>query len=247
LEVSGVTKRFGSIVTAQDLSFEVQPGRALGIVGPNGAGKSTLLNLVNGTLRPDAGRVVLEGDDVTATSASARCRRGVGRTYQVPRPFGQLSVFENVLVAASFGAGLRRQNAYDAAHAALGRAGMTAEANRPAGGLGLLDRKRLELARALATSPRLLLLDEIAGGLTDRELPQLVGTIGGLRDAGVTIVWIEHIVHALLEVVDDMLCLAIGRVVAHGDPHEVIRSQPVIDVYLGATAEATRPEGGDQA
>jgi branched-chain amino acid transport system ATP-binding protein len=238
LEVRGVAKRFGSVVTARDVSFDVAAGQALGIVGPNGAGKSTLLNVIAGTMRADAGSIHLDGEDVTRTRASARGALGVGRSYQIPRPFAGMTVFENVLVGARFAGGRRRRTAYDTAYGSLETTGLSHLANTPAGQLRLLDRKRLELARALATSPRLLLLDEIAGGLTDQELPELIALIAGLRDSGLAVVWIEHIVHALMQVVDRLMCLALGDVVAIGDPDEVITSPEVVRVYLGSTVAA---------
>jgi len=238
LAVRGVSKRFGRVVTATDVSFSVAAGEVLGVVGPNGAGKSTMLDMVNGTQRPDSGSVLLDGQDVTSLDAAARGRRGVGRTFQVPRPFGGLTVFENVLVGATFAGRHRGKDAHRAALEAVERTGMGHLANTQAGGLRLLDRKRLELARALATGPRLILLDEIAGGLTEAELPELVGLIADLRDAGLGVVWIEHIVHALLSVVDRLMCLAMGEVVAIGDPHAVMRSPEVVEVYLGSIPES---------
>lgn len=235
LEVSGLSKRFGKVVTAEDLSFSVERGTALGIVGPNGAGKSTLLSLITGVLKPDAGTIVFNGTDITAISAADRTKAGIARSFQIPRPFIDMSVFENVYVGAAFGAGKHGQSGYDAAAQALDITGLMPLADKPAGQLRLLDRKRLELARALATDPSLILLDEIAGGLTERELPPLVELIGGLRDSGVTVVWIEHIVHALTAVVDQLMCLAFGKVLAIGDPHEVMKSREVIEVYLGST------------
>ena len=228
LELRGLTKRFGRLVVVEDLSFTVSPGEALGVVGPNGAGKSTMLDLVSGVLPAN----------VTGLDPAARCRSGIGRTYQVPRPFAAMSVFENVLVGTTFGSGRRGQPGYEAAYAALETTGLLPHADRPAGTLGLLDRKRLELARALATDPRLVLLDEIAGGLSEAELPELVEDVRSLRDRGVTVIWIEHIVHALLAVVDRLLCLTLGRAIAMGDPQEVIRSPEVVEAYLGSTIEA---------
>ncbi|MFD2793893.1 ABC transporter ATP-binding protein [Promicromonospora vindobonensis] len=245
LRVTGVAKRFGHVVTARDVSFEVAAGEALGLVGPNGAGKTTLLDIVAGTQRADAGTVVLDGRDVTRLAAAARADRGIARSYQVPRPFSGLTVYENVLVGASF-AGQRHVGSGPAGDAraqawhALEVTGMTDVANTPSGSLRLLDRKRLEVARALATGPRLLLLDEIAGGLTDGELPQVVQLVRRLRDDGVAVVWIEHVLHALLDVVDRLMCLAGGEVVAQGDPHDVIRSPEVVEVYLGSTVDAVQ-------
>ena len=237
LEVRGLAKRFGHVVTARDVSFDVAAGEVLGVVGPNGAGKSTLLDMVAGTVRADAGSVRLDGQEIGGLKAARRTVLGVGRSYQVPRPFAGMTVFENVLVGARFGAGLRASASFDATRQALAVAGLLDLADEPAGRLRLLDRKRLELARALATSPRVILLDEIAGGLNDQELPQLLEVIGDLRSAGLAVVWIEHIVHALLQVVDRLMCLALGDVVAIGEPREVIAHPRVVEVYLGATPE----------
>ena len=201
LELDHVTKRFGRVVIAEDLSFAVGPGDTVGIVGPNGAGKTSLFGLISGDLSPGAGDISFAGRTVTKLEAAARCRLGIGRTYQVPRPFGDMTVFENVLVAAQQGAGLRRRASYAAATEALERTGMTGEANLPAERLGLLQRKRLELARALASRPKLLLLDEVAGGLTDPEVAQLVEIVRGVNAEGIAVIWIEHVVRALTPVV----------------------------------------------
>lgn len=235
LEVSGLSKRFGKVVTAEDLSFSVERGSALGIVGPNGAGKSTLLSLITGVLDPDAGTIVYDGKDITKMSAGARSEAGIARSFQIPRPFVDMTVFENVYVGAAFGGDSHGQAGYDTAAEALEITGLLPLADVPAGQLRLLDRKRLELARALATEPQLILLDEIAGGLTEKELPPLIEMIKGLKESGVTVIWIEHIVHALLAVVDELMCLAFGKVLAMGDPHDVMKSPEVIEVYLGST------------
>ncbi|MBO0820590.1 MAG: ABC transporter ATP-binding protein [Nocardiopsaceae bacterium] len=233
LELDGVTKRFGRVVIADDLSLTVGPGDTLGIVGPNGAGKTSLFGLISGDLAPDAGRVSLGGKPVTRMDAAARCRLGVGRTYQVPRPFGGMTVFENVLVAAQQGGGLRRQASYAAAGAALERTGMSGQANQPAARLGLLPRKRLEIARALATRPSLLLLDEVAGGLTDPEVTGLVAVVRDINAEGVAVVWIEHVVRALTSFVTRLACLHGGRFVGDGTPAEVLASPKVREIYLG--------------
>lgn len=237
LEARALSKRFGRLTVVEELSFALAPGEALGIVGPNGAGKTTALNLLAGDLRPTSGHVLFDGSDVTGLAAHARCRRGIGRTSQVPRPFAGLTTFENVLVGATHGGRLSRRDAERASIAALARAGMTALANVPAAELTLLQRKRLELARALATAPRVLLLDEIAGGLTEAEVLEVVDTIGEIHADGVAIVWIEHIVHALLRVVDRILAIDYGRVLIEGDPHEVMASDAVKAVYLGVEDE----------
>jgi branched-chain amino acid transport system ATP-binding protein len=247
LELEGLSKSYGALKVIDDLSVRLEDGEALGVVGPNGAGKTTMLHLAAGQLRPDAGRVRLAGQDVTGLPARARCQLGLARTFQVPQPFSGMTVYENVLVGATFGAGGRggsslapRRVAHPDAHRtsleALELAGLTADANRLAGSLTLLERKRLELARALATGPRVLLLDEVAGGLTEPEVHQLVATIRRVRQAGVSIVWIEHIVHALLSVADRIVAINFGRKLIEGDPRTVMASPEVRDVYLGVEA-----------
>jgi branched-chain amino acid transport system ATP-binding protein len=236
LDAVGIRKRFGALAVLDGVDFTVGSGDAVGIVGPNGAGKTTLLDILSGSLRPNAGRVSFRGDDVTRYAAARRCRLGIGRAHQAPRPFGGMTVFENVLVGAAMGARLRRGRAYEAVIDALTLCGLAAVANRRAATLGLLDRKRLELARALATDPRVLLLDEIGGGLTDGEAAELVATINELRSRGIAIVWIEHIVHVLVQVVERLVCMDAGRVIAQGAPDEVMRDAAVIDAYLGSAA-----------
>ncbi|MBO0772945.1 MAG: ATP-binding cassette domain-containing protein [Actinobacteria bacterium] len=250
LELDHVTKRFGRVVIAEDLSFAVGPGDTVGIVGPNGAGKTSLFGLISGDLAPGAGEVRFAGRTVTGLDAAARCRLGVGRTYQVPRPFGDMTVFENLLVAAQQGGGLRRRASYAAAVGALERAGMTAHANVPAERLGLLQRKRLELARALATRPTLLLLDEVAGGLTDPEVAQLVEIVRGVNAEGVAVIWIEHVVRALTALVGRLICLAGGSFVGDGEPAAVLAEPGVREVFLGTEVTAAlaggtlEPRGG---
>ena len=235
LAIEGLSKSFGGIVVVDDLSITVGRDEVVGLVGPNGAGKTTLFNLVAGDLRPDGGRVHFDGADITGVRADRLCRAGIGRTAQVPRPYGGMTVFENVLVGAVFGSGSPRSEraALGPALAALEQAGLAGRANTVAGRLGLLDRKRLELARALATEPRLLMLDEIAGGLTEAEVLQLVDTIRAIRGQGVAVVWIEHIVHALLAVVSRIVAMSFGRKIAEGEPSEVMASRAVQEVYLG--------------
>jgi len=238
LEAEGLSKSFG-VKVIDNLSVSVAGGDALGIIGPNGAGKTTLLNLIAGDLQPDEGRVVFEDTDITTESPARRCRAGISRTSQIPRPFEGMTVFENVLVGASYG-GREPKGEHEAVEtvvAALDRTGMLADANAGAGALPLLKRKRLELARALATEPRVLLLDEIAGGLTEAEVLELVSTIQQIRADGVTIVWIEHIVHALLAVVDRILAMSFGTKIAEGDPAEVMASPEVQEVYMGVAPE----------
>jgi branched-chain amino acid transport system ATP-binding protein len=234
LEVKSVTKSYGELHVLKEINLAVPTGQALGIVGPNGAGKSTLLSVINGTERASSGSVHFDGSDVTGQQAEVRARSGIGRTFQVPRPFTHLTVFENALSGATYGAGLRGRFADEQALNALELSGMLSLANTPAGRLPLLARKRLELARALATDPSLLLLDEIAGGLTEAECDSLVETIMSLRESGITIIWIEHVVKALLAVVDRLVCLASGALIADGKPDVVMKSPEVRKVYLGS-------------
>ncbi len=206
---------------------------AVGVIGPNGAGKTTALNVMAGRLRPDRGAVLLDGRDVTRMPAHARCRAGIALTHQIPHPFEAMTVFENVLVGATHGGGRPERDAYAACLATLEQTGLATRANTRAGTLTLLERKRLELARALATQPRVLLLDEIAGGLTEPEIQALVAVVRDIRAHGVAIVWIEHIVHALRSVVDRLVAIDFGRSLMEGVPDAVMASPEVQRVYLG--------------
>ena len=237
LALETISKRFGAVVVADSIDLALNQGEALGIIGPNGAGKTSLFGIATGTLAPDAGRVVFAGEDITGLPAERRCRKGLARSFQIPQPFTGMTVFENVVVAAAFGANEREAAVYDRCADLLERCGLASKANRPAGGLTLLDRKRLELARALATKPRVLLLDEVAGGLTEHECALLVALIKDVRASGVSIIWIEHVVHALLAIIDRLLVLHGGKVIAEGDPRTVIRSPQVAEIYLGIDAD----------
>jgi branched-chain amino acid transport system ATP-binding protein len=236
LAAHGVRKRFGALVVLHDVDFALGAGEAVGIVGPNGAGKTTLLNVLSGALQATAGTVRFRDADVTPTGPDGRCRLGIARAHQVPKPFGGMTVFENVFVAATAGGGHKRKDAYRRSIEALETCRMLDGANRRAETLGLLDRKRLELARSLATDPVVLLLDEIGGGLTDAEADVLVDTIRELKERGIAIVWIEHIVHVLVQVVTRLVCMDAGRVIADGDPDTVMADAAVIDAYLGSAA-----------
>ena len=231
LSINALTKRFGALLVADDLSLDVASGDILGILGPNGAGKTTLFNLVAGTIKPDAGTIVYQGQDISNIGASERCRLGIARSFQVPHPFSGMTVFENVLVGAAFGRDVKDPEAK--ALAILEQTGMKSKANQLAGGLTLLDRKRLEMSRALATNPKLLLLDEIAGGLTDSECASLLAAIKDVHSTGVTIVWIEHVVHALLSAATRLVVLNFGKIIIDGTPSDVMESREVKSVYLG--------------
>jgi len=235
LELVGVSKQFGTLTVLENLNVAIKSGSALGVVGPNGAGKTTMLNILAGDLAPSSGSVLFEGADVTSVPSHQRSRKGIGRTSQIPRPFEGLTVYENILVGATFGRGkLRKSKSINQACSfALETTGMTSKANVVAGQLTLLERKRLELARALAIEPSVLLLDEIAGGLTEMEVHDLVATIKLIRTTGITLIWIEHIVHALLEVVDQLLAIDYGRMLMCGEPKSVMASPEVQSIYLG--------------
>ena len=233
-----ISKRFGAVVVAQEIDLALDEGEALGIIGPNGAGKTTLFGIATGTLAPDGGRVLLAGTDITRLSPDRRCRLGLARSFQIPQPFGGMTVFENAVVAAAFAQGMRERDVYAACLEILDRCGLAGKANRLAGSLTLIDRKRLELARALATKPRVLLLDEAAGGLAEHECASLVALIRGVRETGVSMIWIEHVVHALIAVVDRLAVLHAGAIIESGEPNAVIRSPQVAEIYLGIAADA---------
>lgn len=237
LTLENVSKNFGSLKVTDDLSFELQRGEALGILGPNGAGKTTMFNLISGDVRADSGTVRFKGRDITHDAPHKRCRAGIGRSYQIALPFEGMTVFENLLVGAMFGAEHNAQaQAYDRCVQILDRTGLLDKANRLAGSLNLLDRKRLELARALATEPEVLLLDEIAGGLTEHEAHQLVELVNSIRAQGISIIWIEHVVHALIAVATRLLVINFGAKLAEGDPRQVMASPEVRRVYMGLEA-----------
>jgi branched-chain amino acid transport system ATP-binding protein len=229
-----VRMRFGALAVLDGVNLILREGEVVGMVGPNGAGKTTLLSVLAGSLRPDAGNISFRGRDITAKDAAERCKLGIARTHQVPRPFVGMTVFENVLVGATAGGSRRGSEAYRVSLEVLDQCALTHLANRRAEDLGLLQRKRLELARALAVRPAVVLLDEIGGGLTDAEAAALVETVAGLRDRGIAVLWIEHIVHVLMQVVTRLICMDEGRIIAEGEPEAVVAQAAVIDAYLGS-------------
>jgi len=238
LTLENISKRFGAVVVADGIALSLDEGEALGIIGPNGAGKTTLFGIATGTVAPDGGRVLFGGQDITRLPPGSRCRLGLARSFQIPQPFSGMTVFENVVVAAAFGNNESEKAVYGRCAELLERCALADKANKRAGGLTLLDRKRLELARALATKPRVLLLDEVAGGLTEHECATLISLIKDVRASGVSIVWIEHVVHALLATVDRLAVLHGGKFIAEGDPHTVIKSPEVAEIYMGIAADA---------
>lgn len=238
LQLNSVGKAFGAVTVADDLSYAVAKGEALGVIGPNGAGKTSMFNLITGTLKPNSGTIRFDGQDVTSMSAARRCRAGMARSFQVPQPFSGMTVFENAMIAATQAAGLRGSEAHDLCLDVLEQTELLDRANTLAGGLTLLGRKRLELTRAMCARPKLLMLDEIAGGLTEAECGALVTTIKDIHAAGTTIIWIEHVVHALLAVVDRLIVIDFGRKIAEGEPQAIMRSPEVQEIYLGIAADA---------
>lgn len=234
LTVDCLTKEFGRLKAVNALSFEVRQGEILGMMGPNGAGKTTVFNLLTGVFKQDEGTIHFKGKDIGHESPAKRCRRGIGRTYQIPRPFDKLTVYENLLVGAVHGGGLSERRAREKVYDILELLGLYPIKDQLAGGVPLLDRKRLELGRALATQSDLILLDEIAGGLTEKESEQVLETVKKIWGRGITIIWIEHILTMMSEGVDRLLVISEGRWLKCGDPGEVMRSEEVLECYLGA-------------
>lgn len=236
LTLKGVHKSYGAVVIANGLDLHLAEGEALGMLGPNGAGKTTVFGLITGTQSLDSGQIVFGGQDISRLPAARRCRMGIARSFQVPQPFGKMTVFENLVVAGAFSRGKSERELYQSAGEVLDEVGLGDVANMKAGKLTLLNRKRLELARALVTQPRLLLLDEVAGGLTEAECELLIGLIRKIRRTGVSIIWIEHIVHALTAVVDRVAVLAGGDIIANGASEDVVRDPRVVELYMGIPA-----------
>lgn len=238
LQLNGLSKSFGAVTVADDLSYALEDGEALGIIGPNGAGKTSMFNLITGTLTPDQGQIYFQGEDVTGHNAARRCRAGMARSFQVPQPFSGMNVFENAMIAATQVAGLSGRAAENLCLGVLDQTELLDKANTLAGSLTLLDRKRLELSRALCAKPKLLMLDEIAGGLTEAECVSLIQTIKDIHKSGVAIIWIEHVVHALLAVVDRLIVIDFGSKIAEGEPEVIMKSPEVQEIYLGIEVDA---------
>jgi branched-chain amino acid transport system ATP-binding protein len=233
LKVNNLSKSFGKVRAVHDLSFEVNQGEILGIIGPNGAGKTTLFNLVSGEIKPDAGEVLFKGKDVAVTQTYKKCRMGIARTYQIPRPFLNMTVLENLLVGAIYGAGKSYRESKKECVRILEKTGLSDKSGTLVGKLPLLDRKRLELSKALATKPVLLLVDEVAGGLTEGEVEEFLRIIHGVRKEGVTVLWVEHIVMAMTKGPDRLLVMNFGRRLFMGSPDEAFSSPDVQKIYLG--------------
>ncbi|MEE3359329.1 MAG: ABC transporter ATP-binding protein [Pseudomonadota bacterium] len=238
LRLDHLSKSFGAVTVADALSYEVAQGEALGVIGPNGAGKTSMFNLITGTFGPDSGRVHFDGKDITNMSAAKRSHAGIARSFQVPQPFSGMTVFENAMIAATQSAGLHGHEAERFCLEVLEQTELLPKANVLAGSLTLLERKRLEMTRALCAKPKLLLLDEIAGGLTEAECKSLVQTIKDIHASGVAIIWIEHVVHALMAVVDRLIVIDFGKKIAEGEPQKIMESPEVKEIYLGIEADA---------
>jgi branched-chain amino acid transport system ATP-binding protein len=233
LTVDSLYVAYGHFQIIKDLSFEVYKGEVLGIIGPNGAGKTTLLNALIGMVKPVQGKIIYKGEDITQMPVAKRCHMGIGRTYQVPQPFVNLTVYENVLVSAIHGAGLLEKEARKKSYEVLEFTGLLDVKDAMAGKLGLLSRKRLEIAKAYATNPEILLLDEVAAGLTESEVNEVMEIVADMKKSGLTIIWIEHIIMTMLNSTDRLMCLSGGTNLVCGPAEEVMATKEVEEVYLG--------------
>jgi branched-chain amino acid transport system ATP-binding protein len=242
LTVSGLVKRFGGFTAVNNVSFSVEQGEIVGLIGPNGSGKSTIFNMLSGTLAPSAGSIMFDGAEIAGLAPHRIINRGIGRTFQIPRPFHRLSIFENVVLAGFYGqGGHSRTRAFEAAERALALVGLPTDRNTGVDGLGAAGLKKLELAKALATGPKLLLADESLGGLDESEMDQAAGMLRKIRDElGITIIWVEHIMGVLMRVVDRAMVLDHGEKISEGLPGEVASDPRVIEVYLGTDADSSQ-------
>jgi len=233
LSVEGVNKHFGGIVAVRDLTLVVQAGEVVGLMGPNGAGKTTLINVICGEYKPDSGTVTFQGNDITGLPPHRICHLGIGRTYQIPQPFAKLTALQNIAVAAIYGRGLSKSAAEHEAVGILDMVGLSGKKDMHAGDLEEISLKRLELARVLATNPTLLMIDEVAAGLTEREIPQVLDLLKGIHEMGITIILIEHVMKVMMKAVDRIIVMDEGMKIAEGTPDEVMENKKVIEAYFG--------------
>jgi branched-chain amino acid transport system ATP-binding protein len=233
LSVEGVNKHFGGIAAVRDLTFVVQAGEVVGLMGPNGAGKTTLINVICGEYKPDSGTVTFKGNDITGLPPHRICHLGIVRTYQIPQPFAKLTALQNIAVAAIYGRGLSKSAAEREAPQILDMVGLSEKKDMHAGDLEEISLKRLELARVLATNPTLLMIDEVAAGLTEREIPQVLDLLKGIHEMGITIILIEHVMKVMMKAVDRIIVMDEGMKIAEGTPNEVMENKKVIEAYFG--------------
>jgi len=233
LSIDRVNKHFGGLVAIQDLSFNVQAGEVMGLMGPNGAGKTTLLNIISGEYRLDSGRVEFKGNDITGLPPHKICHLGIARTYQIPQPFVNLTALQNIAVAAIYGRGLSKSAAEQEAAKILKLVGLLEKKEMKADDLEEISLKRLELARVLATNPTLLLIDELAGGLTEKEIPSVLDLLKEIREMGISIILIEHVMKVMMKAVDRIIVMDEGMKIAEGTPNQVMENKKVIEAYFG--------------
>ena len=233
LAVEKLNKRFGGLVAVDDVSFHVQQNEVVGFLGPNGAGKSTLINIVAGDMTPDSGKVLYKDQDISHLPLHQKCRNGLSRTYQIPQPFGNLSVRQNVAVAAMYGLKMGKNAAESKAQELLAFTGLEDKSDFFARDLEEISLKRLELARSLASDPQLLMIDELAGGLTDKEIPRVIDLLKNINEMGVTIVLIEHVMKVMMKAVSRIIVMEEGGIIAEGDPDSVMENPKVIEAYFG--------------